>query len=81
MERALLCDAVRVHSSGGSCYSWWPWNAKPGLSFAGLCRAVCTAGVECVRQGARRDCVSWALGKGFVRSLLMRAVTAVFVCT
>jgi len=26
-------------------------------------------------RGARRDCVRWALGKGFVRGLLVRAVT------
>jgi hypothetical protein len=56
-------------------------RGKKKKGFAGLCRAVCTAGVECVRQGARRDCLSWALGKGFVRSLLMRVVTAVFVST
>jgi len=32
-------------------------------------------------RGARRDCVRWTLGKGFVRGLLVRAVTAVFVCS
>jgi hypothetical protein len=63
------------------CASRAPEGVATAGDCAGLCHAVCTAGVEYVRQGARRDCVSWALGKGFVRSLLMRAVTAVFVST